>query len=51
MMIDHSDNVIDLNATAPGSVYDHPRDVVADNTLSIGEKRPSSHPGRRILLR
>jgi hypothetical protein len=40
MMIDHSDNVIDLNAILhPGSVYDHPRDVVADNTLSIGEKR------------
>jgi hypothetical protein len=39
-MIDHSDNVIDLNAILhPGSVYDHPRDVVADNTLSIGEKR------------
>jgi hypothetical protein len=39
-MIDHADNVIDLNAILhPGSVYDHPRDVVADNTLSIGEKR------------
>ncbi len=39
-MIDHTDNVIDLNAVLhPGSVYDHPRDVVADTTLSIGEKR------------
>jgi hypothetical protein len=39
-MIDHSDNVIDLNAILhPGSVCDHPGDVVADNTLSIGEKR------------
>ncbi len=39
-MIDHADNVIDLNAILhPGSVYDHPRDVVADQTISIGEKR------------
>jgi hypothetical protein len=39
-MIDHADNVIDLNAILhPGSFYDHPRDVVADTTLSIGEKR------------
>ena len=39
-MIDRSDNVIDLNAILhPGSVYDHPRDVVADTTLSTGEKR------------
>jgi hypothetical protein len=39
-MIDHTDNVTDLNAILhPGSVYDHPRDVVADATLSIGEKR------------
>lgn len=39
-MIDHGDNVIDLNAILhPGSVYDHPRDVVADPTISIGEKR------------
>ena len=37
-MIDH--NVIDLNAILhPGSVYDRPRDVVVDATLSIGEKR------------
>jgi hypothetical protein len=39
-MIDHADNVIDLNAILhPGSVYDHPRDVVADATMSIHEKR------------
>jgi hypothetical protein len=39
-MIDHSDNVIDLNEILhPGSVYDHPRDVVADPTRSVGEKQ------------
>jgi hypothetical protein len=39
-MLDHVDNIIDLNAILhPGSVYDHPRDVIADPTLSIGEKR------------
>jgi hypothetical protein len=39
-MIDHADNIVDLNAILhPGSVYDHPRDVVADATLSIREKR------------
>jgi hypothetical protein len=39
-MMDHADNVIDLNAILhPGSVYDHPRDVVADTTISIHEKR------------
>jgi hypothetical protein len=39
-MIDQADNVIDLNALLhPGSVYDHPREVVADPTLSSGEKR------------
>jgi hypothetical protein len=39
-MIDHGDNIIDLNAILhPGSVYDHPRHVVADPTLSIGQKR------------
>jgi hypothetical protein len=39
-MIDHGDNVFDLNAILhPGSVYDHPRDVVADPALSAGEKR------------
>ena len=39
-MIDRHDNIIDLNEILhPGSVYDHPRDVVADPTRSIGEKR------------
>jgi hypothetical protein len=39
-MINHDDNVFDLNAILhPGSVYDRPRDVVADPTLSTGEKR------------
>ena len=39
-MIDRTDNVVDLNAILhPGSVYDHPRNVVADTTLSTGEKR------------
>ncbi|MBI5320990.1 hypothetical protein [Bradyrhizobium sp.] len=39
-MIDHADNVVDLNAILhPASVYDHPRDVVADARLSISEKR------------
>jgi hypothetical protein len=39
-MIEYADNAIGLNAILyPGSVYDHPRDVVADQTVSIGEKR------------
>ncbi len=39
-MIDHGDNIIDLNAILhPGSVYGHPRDVVADPTITTGEKR------------
>lgn len=39
-MIDHLDNVVDLNSILhPGSVYAHPRDVVQDVRLSIGEKR------------
>jgi hypothetical protein len=34
------DNVYDLNAILhPGSVYDHPRDVLADDELTIAEKR------------
>jgi hypothetical protein len=38
-MIDQ-DNVFDLNAILhPASVFDHPRDVIADPTISIGEKR------------
>ena len=39
-MIDHGGNIIDLNAILhPGSVYNHPRDVLEDATISIGEKR------------
>ena len=34
------DNVYDLNALIhPGSVYDHPRDVLADEELTVAEKR------------
>jgi len=34
------DNVFDFNALLhPGSVFEHPRDVVADLTLSLSEKR------------
>jgi hypothetical protein len=34
------DNVYDLNAILhPGSVFDHPRDVLADAALSRAEKR------------
>jgi hypothetical protein len=34
------ENVCDLNAILhPGSVFDHPRDVLADPTLSRAEKR------------
>lgn len=39
-MNDHADNIIYLNAIwHPGSVYEHPRDVVADPSISPGEKR------------
>jgi hypothetical protein len=39
-MIDHADNVIDLNGILhPGTAYAHPRDVVADRTITIAEKR------------
>jgi hypothetical protein len=34
------DNVFDLNALLhPGTVFDHPKDVLADSSLSISEKR------------
>jgi hypothetical protein len=34
------DNVFDINALLhPGTVFDHPRDVVAHTSLSISEKR------------
>lgn len=39
-MIEHADNIVDLNAILhPGSVYDHPRDVLTDQTISTSEKR------------
>ena len=39
-MNDHVENVVDLNAILhPGSVYDHPSDVVADAKLSISKTR------------
>jgi hypothetical protein len=39
-MIDHADNIVDLNGILhPGTVFDHPRDVVSDATLSTAEKR------------
>ena len=39
-MIEHADNIVDLNAILhPGSVYDHPHNVLADQTISIGKKR------------
>jgi hypothetical protein len=39
-MTDDADRIIDLNAILhPASVYDHPRDVVQDRTISICEKR------------
>jgi hypothetical protein len=39
-MTDDIDNVVDLNALLhPGSVYDHPRDVLRDTSLSTAEKR------------
>ena len=39
-MTDQTDRVFDLNAVLhPGTVFDHPRDVVADATLSVAEKR------------
>src|SRR3982750_1312686 len=34
------DNVFDINALLhPGTVFDHPRDVVSDPSLSLAEKR------------
>lgn len=39
-MIDPADNVIDLNAILhPGSVYNYPREIVADPILSSRAKR------------
>jgi hypothetical protein len=36
----HNDNVFDINALLhPGTVFDHPRDVLADSSLTLSEKR------------
>jgi hypothetical protein len=36
----HDDNVFDLNAVLhPGTVFEHPRDVVSDPSLTLSEKR------------
>jgi hypothetical protein len=41
------ENVYDLNAILhPGSVFDHPRDVLADTALSRAEKKRFWHLGR-----
>ena len=35
-----NDNIVDFNAILhPGTVFEHPRDVVADPGLSLAEKR------------
>jgi hypothetical protein len=40
MMTPHDDNVYDINALLhPGTVFEHPRDVVADPSLTMSEKR------------
>ena len=39
-MIHQADNVVDLNVILhAATAFDHPRDVVADPTLSVNEKR------------
>ena len=44
-MINHGDNIINLNAILnPGSIYDHPSDVLADSTISIGWRELASQP-------
>ena len=46
------ENVYDLNAILhPGSVFDHPRDVLADTTLSRAEKRAIWLPGHPMQQR
>jgi len=46
------EKVFDLNAILhPGSVFDHPRDVLADRSLSQAEKRaiwPRGLPMQRL---
>jgi hypothetical protein len=51
-MISQGSNVIDLNAILhPGSVYDHPSDVVADPTLSTGVRCPPDDQGYHCCMR
>lgn len=46
------DNVFDLNALLhPGTVFDHPSDVLADPSLSVSENAPFWHPGRPMRRR
>ena len=49
------DNVFDITALIhPGTVFNHPRDVVSHPTLTLAEKAPFSPPGlqmRLLLLR
>ncbi len=50
-MIDHADNIIDLNAILhPGSVYDHPATSWRTRRYRSARSAQSSHPGRRMLL-
>ena len=38
--LDDNDNVFDFNALLhPGTVFDHPKDVVAHSALTLAEKR------------
>src|SRR3954452_14115134 len=38
--VPHHDNVYDINVLLhPGTVYEHPKDVLADSSLSLSEKR------------
>ena len=50
-MNDHVDNVVDLNAILhPGSVYDHPRDVVADANGIIYVTNAGDHKILRLTV-
>ena len=51
-MIDQTGNVFDLSAVLhPATVFDHPRDVVANAVLSLSEKRAILRPGPRMRRR
>jgi hypothetical protein len=51
-MIDHRDNLIDLNTLFhPASVYDHPRDVVGMRLSPSPKSAPSLRLGRRMRPR